>query len=183
MYIAELKGKLSSRVAEKEDLLTSNVFSFLKYADRQQFLRPFLAQIGILLQPDEAEQADFIFWPVFQDGTEPDLIIIAGRYYLLFEAKYGMTLFGQERGDMSDQLTREYDGGTDEAHNKNKEFHMFAITADYSRQKKLAKMKSRIDFHWINWQLITSFLERHIDIKGNAALFAVDLYNLLVAHV
>jgi hypothetical protein len=58
---------------------------------------------------------------------------------------------------------------------------MFAITADYSRpSEKLAKMKARIDFHWINWQLITSFLEKHLDIKGNAALFAIDLYNLLV---
>jgi len=28
MIMAELRGKLSDRIAEKEDILTSNVFSF-----------------------------------------------------------------------------------------------------------------------------------------------------------
>ena len=37
MYLAELHGKLSSKVQKMEDVLTSNVFSFLKYSEREVF--------------------------------------------------------------------------------------------------------------------------------------------------
>jgi hypothetical protein len=39
MYIAELKGKLSLTDERKEDILTSNVFSFFKYSTRKVFLK------------------------------------------------------------------------------------------------------------------------------------------------
>ena len=69
MYIAELRGKLSSRVECSEDILTSNVFSFFKYANREIFLKRYLANLGFDITTEEAINAQFIFWPVFEDGT------------------------------------------------------------------------------------------------------------------
>jgi len=39
MYLAEICGKLSSKVEGIEDILTSNVFSFFKYSKRTIFLK------------------------------------------------------------------------------------------------------------------------------------------------
>ena len=88
MYLAELHGKLSSRVERMEDILTSNVFSFFKYSSRDIFLKNYLNKLGFNISDQEAEEAEFRFWPIFEDGTEPDLVIIIGNYYLLIEAKY-----------------------------------------------------------------------------------------------
>ena len=38
MLLAALHGKLPSELSSMEDLVTSNVFGFLKYADRQRYL-------------------------------------------------------------------------------------------------------------------------------------------------
>jgi len=43
MYLAELHGKLSSKIQRMEDLLTSNVFSFFKYSTREIFLKEYLS--------------------------------------------------------------------------------------------------------------------------------------------
>ena len=48
MYLAELHGKLSSKLEGMEDLLTSNVFSFFKYSTRKIFLKSYLAELGLL---------------------------------------------------------------------------------------------------------------------------------------
>jgi len=87
MYLAELHGKLSSSVERQEDILTSNVFSFFKYSNREIFLKEFLSRSGCHVTSEEANKAEFIFWPRFEENTEPDLVIIVGKYYLLIEAK------------------------------------------------------------------------------------------------
>ena len=83
MIIAELNGKIPSKLDDKEDILTSNVFSFFKYSDRQ-LLKKYLFQLGIEVTLTESKNAEFIFWPSYDDGTEPDLIIICGDNYILF---------------------------------------------------------------------------------------------------
>ena len=97
MYLAEFRGKLSSRVERMEDVLTSNVFSFFKYSNRDIFLKNYLNKLGFNISNQEAEGAEFRFWPVFEDGTEPDLVIMVGNYYLLIEAKY-FSEFSKTRG-------------------------------------------------------------------------------------
>lgn len=72
MYIAEIRGKIPSEFEHKEDVLTSNVFSFFKYASRAIFLGPFLEMLGITATEKDLEDAEFIFWPTYEDGTEPD---------------------------------------------------------------------------------------------------------------
>ena len=78
MYIAELRGKLSRDQENKEDLLTSNVFSFLKYAPREVFLFEYINYLGISITKEDARSAKFLFWTTYSDLTEPDVVIIIG---------------------------------------------------------------------------------------------------------
>ena len=185
MYLAELRGKLSSRVERMEDILTSNVFSFFKYSSRDTFLNNYLNKLGIEVSDREAEEAEFRFWPVFEDGTEPDLVIIVGDYYLLIEAKY-FSEFSEGTKKDEHQLLREIRNGKLDAKNYNKEFKLIAITADYYFKEykfKVIPQKYRSHFKWTNWQSVSLFLDNILNcnpnIKGPERVFALDLYNLL----
>jgi len=135
MYLAELRGKLSFRIERMEDVLTSNVFSFFKYSSRDIFLKKYLNKLGFNVSNREAEEAEFRFWPVFEDGTEPDLVITVGNYYLLIEAKYFSEFSAGAKKD-ENQLLREIRNGKLDAKNYNKEFYLIAITADYYYKKE-----------------------------------------------
>jgi len=185
MYLAELHGKLSSRVERMEDILTSNVFSFFKYSNRDIFLRNYLNELKFKVSAKEAEEAEFRFWPVFEDGTEPDLVIIVCNYYLLIEAKY-FSGFGKKTETTGDQLIREIKGGQLEAKNYNKKFMLITITADYYYKKGkfvVIPQEFRPHFKWNNWQSVSSFLGNVLssnpNIKGSERDFSLDLYNLL----
>ena len=185
MYLAELRGKLSSRVERMEDILTSNVFSFFKYSNRNIFLKNYLNELGFKVSKEEAEEAEFKFWPVFEDGTEPDLIIIVGKYYLLIEAKY-FSEFSEGKEKIAPQLLREIKNGKLDAKNYNKEFKLIAITADYYFKEykfKVILPDFQAHFKWTNWQLVSSFLDNILssnpNIKGSEHDFCLDLYNLL----
>jgi len=185
MYLAELHGKLSSRVERMEDVLTSNVFSFFKYSSRDIFLKGYLNELGFTVSDQEAEEAEFKFWPVFEDGTEPDLVIIVGDYYLLFEAKY-FSEFSEGTKRIEHQLLRELKNGKLEAKNYGKEFKLIAITADYYYKEykfKVILRDFRSHFKWTNWQSVSSFLDNifssNPNIKGPERDFCLDLYNLL----
>lgn len=185
MYLAELHGKLSSKIERMEDILTSNVFSFFKYSTRNIFLKEYLKRLNLIITTEEANEAEFIFWPHFEKGTEPDLVIIAGRYYLLFEAKY-FSDFGKQNKSNKSQLIREIEEGILEAKNYKKEFKIIAITADYYFKKdKFAGILPKYEdiLIWTNWQLVATFLnnvlESTIQIKETERIFANDLYQLL----
>jgi len=185
MYLAELHGKLSSKIERMEDILTSNVFSFFKYSTRKIFLNEYLKRLGLNISAQEANEAEFLFWPRFEKGTEPDLVIIAGNYYLLFEAKYFSDFGGREKTTKS-QLIREIEEGILEAKNYKKEFKIIAITADYYFKKdKFTAILPKYEniLVWTNWQLVAKFLnnllEGNIHLKETERDFAKDLYRLL----
>jgi len=185
MYLAELHGKLSSRVERMEDILTSNVFSFFKYSSRDIFLKKYLDKLEFNVSDQEAEEAEFRFWPVFEGGTEPDLVIIVGNYYLLIEAKYFSEFSAGTEKD-EHQLLRELKNGKLEAKNYDKKFNLIAITADYYYKKeKFEVIPQNLcpHFKWTNWQLVSSFLDNILsinpNIKGPERDFCLDLYNLL----
>ena len=185
MYLAELRGKLSSRVEKMEDILTSNVFSFFKYSSRDIFLKEYLNSLGFKVTENEAKEAEFRFWPHYEDGTEPDLVIIVGKYYILFEAKY-YSGFGKKTETTDEQLKREFEGGLLESYSYGKEFYLIAITADYYFKKDKFKAilpKFESSFKWTNWQCIASFLDNILssnpNIKGSEWDFCQDLYRLL----
>ena len=184
MYIAEIRGKLSSRVEHQEDILTSNVFSFFKYADRKNYLRPYLNSIlmefGARITEKDAEKAQFLFWPSYDDKTEPDVVIIVGRYYILFEAKYSSD-FAKKTELSKDQLSREMEKGSQAAKNFGKQFFIVAVTADYNEPKeKFDEIKKLVKFKWINWQFITLFLEKRLKENIKNKEFSEDLYKLLI---
>lgn len=168
-----------------EDILTSNVFSFFKYSNREIFLKGYLYKLGFSISNQEANDAKFIFWPCFEENTEPDLVIIVGDYYLLVEAKY-FSGFAQGTKKNKAQLLREIDGGELDAKNYGKNFNLIAITADhYYKEDKFQVIPPDFisNFKWTNWQSVTSFLGNilgsSIDIEKQQRDFALDLYNLL----
>jgi hypothetical protein len=187
MYQAELRGKLSGNNEEKEDILTSNVFSFFKYSNRGLFLSRFLRLLKIKVTPEEAEKAEFEFWPQYDDHTEPDIVMTIGRYYLLFEAKL-LSGFGKETEIIESQIKRELKQGLMEALNQDKEFLFITITANYVHPKSIlveAPKKYHKYCKWINWQNVARLIN---SILINEAVrltpweweFANDLYQLLI---
>jgi len=168
-----------------EDILTSNVFSFFKYSTRDIFLKGYLNKLDFSISNQEADKAEFIFWPRFEENTEPDLVIIVGDYYLLIEAKY-FSDFAEQTKKTKAQLLREIEGGKLEAENYGKEFRLIAITADhYYKKDKFKVITSDVSpyFKWTNWQSVSSFLDNTLEtnenIKKQEQDFALDLYNLL----
>jgi len=168
-----------------EDILSSNVFSFFKYSTREIFLKGYLKKLGFDVSDQEANEAEFIFWPRFEENTEPDLVIIVGDYYLLIEAKY-FSEFGGETEKTEAQLIREINGGKLDAKNYNKTFKLIAITADhYYKENKFDVIPSefRAHFKWTNWQSVAAFLNNILQTKAGISQqehhFALDLYSLL----
>lgn len=185
MYLAELHGKLSREQENQEDILTSDVFSFLKYADRRAFLYPFLLLLDLPVSAEDAQNAEFIFWPSFDDHTEPDLVLIVGPYYLLIEAKYHSG-FGQETKQRAHQIIREIKGGKNEADAQGKIFKIVALTAHYSEKPEILRKipeEYRADVIWTNWQTIAAMIYQclaNASLTMETRLFATDLYDLLV---
>jgi hypothetical protein len=181
MYVAELRGKLSAEQENSEDLLTSNVFCFFKYARRSIFLKQLLSRIDVHLTDEELEEAEFLFWPSYDDGTEPDVVILAGDYYLLFEAKY-LSGFGRESKAHAAQIPRELLGGRQDAQTLGKsQFRMIAITADYRYPREKIPEAYRDAVTWMNWQAIADLLLTALEgADVPERRFAQDLYDLLV---
>jgi len=186
MYIAELKGKIPREFEFKEDILTSNVFSFFKYSTREIFLKALIDFLEITIGTTDLGNAEFIFWPKFEDGTEPDLLILIGGHYLLFEAKY-TSGFGQETEFIQHQLEREYLQGCLQAKTLGLKFSFFAITNDLFENKE--KYSDVPKFLWgkvkfINWQNVTSLIEKILSSKLALSvgdrMMAEDLYSLLL---
>ena len=184
MYQAELKGKLPPSASDREDVLTSNVFSFLKYSHRPTYLRQFLRLAGLEIPAAELCRISFAFWPTCRDGTEPNVVIETNTHYVLVEAKY-FSGVGEENGNPAGQLIRECQAGAIEASNRSKSFRLLLITGDATRPSSLlAKIpdRSRENVSWTNWQAIAQILLKELETSGTAApdhAFANDLYELL----
>jgi hypothetical protein len=183
MLLAALNGKVPSILIKSEDILTSNVFSFFKYAKRTTYLKSLLAFHAIYPTDEELKTAEFRFWPRYDDSTEPDVVIIVGNYYLLFEAKH-LSDFGAETEIRRGQVDREIEGGKNEAHSLEKKFLFIAITSHYNKPTMTLDQFCYGDnaiIHWMNWQAVASLLldilEKDSGIPDRP--FAEDLYNLL----
>lgn len=185
MYLAELSGKLSISEKNKEDILTSNVFSFFKYAPREVFLSAFVQSLGLEINDREIKEAIFQFWPQFDDGTEPDLIILMGNFYILIEAKFHSG-FGEGTSISDFQLFREFNNGMINAKSLGMQFVFIAITAHYSKNKFYSDISyfPNDQLIWTNWHqisiIIWEILQRNKTIKIETRSFAEDLYQLLV---
>jgi len=185
VYQADLCGKIPSPITKLEDILTSHVFSFFKYADRNIFLKNYLSNLGYEISAAEAREAEFIFWPRYEDNTEPDLVIIAGAYYFLVEAKY-FSSFGGKTDKTDAQLVREIREGSQKASKYGKQFVLIAITADHVyKDYKFTDIPSEYShcFKWTNWQKVAAFLLDKLNDEGtntpHVRGFVFDLYQIL----
>ena len=184
MYIAEIQGKFTPSEERKEDILTSDVFSFFKYAKREVFLYQLVKYLQLDIVKSDTVKAEFIFWPSYEDGTQPDLIILVGKYYLLIEAKFSSG-FGKSTDLIKHQLIREIEGGKLEAQNLNKEFHIIAVTAHYTKYHFYYDNPefSNYEIFWLNWHrialLIYGTLSKSKSLDLETICFAEDLYKLL----
>jgi hypothetical protein len=185
VYLAEIRGKISRKLEFSEDLLTSNVFSFFKYSNRSVYLAELFESLEIPFEHIDLEEAEFLFWPVYQDGTEPDLVLVTPNLYILVEAKYGAG-FGNGTLDRKAQLEREFEMGMEEAANLDKKFFLVTITSDYNFSVKkfndVQDIANSPAFRWINWQSISGILMlklvQYTDRLPDR-LFARDLLDLL----
>jgi len=184
MFQVEIKNKLSSEIENKEDLLTSNVFSFLNYSRRVLYLKAFLNFFEISVSDEALEKAEFSFWPRLFHGTQPDVVIVVGNYYLLFEAKL-CSDFAKGDHQTQDQISRELIAGKREAEQTNKQFIFVAITNHTCKPayvfEQLTKMQTKL-FRWMNWQSVYKIVYQILEHGGETVsdhLFARDFLNYL----
>lgn len=95
--LAELYGKLdplrNDSVDRSEDLLTDAVFGSVRHLPRREVLGPILAAVGAKVSDGALESAEVRLWQSFPvtrwtaSYIEPDVVIIAGRSIVVFEAK------------------------------------------------------------------------------------------------
>lgn len=177
MYKAELHGKLARGVEEAEDILTSNVFSFYLYSDRIH-LWTLLDFVGVPVTLQDAENAEFSFWPTLPDNTEPDLVLQVGNYYVVIEAKlhagYGEDTEDQEKH----QLLREARSGRKEALKKGLIFILLTITDEPVAHEwvyGVLKGADRTSWRWTNW----SGLARSLESRQPVGRMGRDLLDLL----
>ena len=143
MYQAELNGKLPSSASDREDVLTSNVFSFLKYSHRQTYLHQFLRLAGLNIKTSELHRVKFEFWPNYDDGTQPDVIIETDTCYLLVEAKF-FSGVAEENGNPAGQLIRECETGVNGGAQSRKVVPPFAFDGRcHATVQLLAQMPTR----------------------------------------
>ena len=121
LHKAQIHSKIPTHILELEDILTSDVFSFFLYSDRTTFLYEFLIRNKIKITKQDVNTAEFQFWPRFEDNTEADLLIKAGEYYILVEAKFKSD-FGKDTGKTKHQLIREIKCGLLDSQSLNKQF-------------------------------------------------------------
>jgi hypothetical protein len=194
MLQAQLRGKLTRREEDLEDLLTSNVFGSIKYIPYEDGLLPLLyscindngdAPIHAL-QP--ISLVDYEFWPWLQEanceGCEPDVLItiqfINGQKMLiLVEAKYlsDKSSEANEAEAPKDQLAREWDNLTSLAHRKKATQILLYVTADIGYPKKsikdscqeyMQKRKKDMRVFWISWRKLPNlFANKREDILSD----------------
>jgi len=139
---------------------------------------------GLIIKTSELHRVKFEFWPNYDDGTEPDVIIETDTCYLLVEAKY-FSGVAEEKGNPAGQLIREFETGAMEARNRAKTFRLLLLTDDATRPSRLlAQMPARFQekTSWINWQVIAQMISEVIEGFGADEPdyeFASDLYELL----
>ena len=142
MLLAQLHRKVPSEFEGMEDVLTSSVFALLKYLPSRLACKLLAEFADIPLQPGALELE---LWPRYstppgfpkpvgdaerdeetaiRGDTEPDVVIRAGEWLVLIEAKYRSAL-----DDSYDQLGREFAVGYQLAKGEDRRFGMVVVTA------------------------------------------------------
>lgn len=199
MLMAFLKGKLSSKQANMEDILTSNVFGTLQYLAPSKALLPFLSQaidsneLYLLRDLGEVSDVKYDFWPQFNEadcvGCEPDVVLRITKAngsttMILVEAKYlsGKSSEADENARPNDQLAREWDNLRLKAEKEKATPILLYLTAGLSFpaaeiNQSQAELKRDRNIEgticWLSWQHL------HSIIKESKEPMLMDLAGLL----
>ncbi|MCZ7385362.1 MAG: hypothetical protein O8C63_11530 [Candidatus Methanoperedens sp.] len=176
MLAAQLKGKLTRKEEDLEDLLTSNVFGSIKYTPYENGLIPLLSAAEDskgdypLRNLANISNVTYEFWPHLEgeDGNscEPDVLIritheTKHQTIILVEAKYksGKSSEADDGTKPNDQLAREWNTLTMKEKAANS--YLLYATADFSYPNKdiedaqseiKKKKRSKINIAWISWR-------------------------------
>ena len=182
MLQAQLRGKLSRKEEDMEDLLTSNVFGSIKYVSLSEGLAPILASSedmngnkGIQLLQEIAE-AHYEFWPRLKEqecnACEPDVLIRVKfandrKALLLIEAKYhsDKSSFADENVSPRDQLACEWHNLARRGEIEHALPILLYVTADLafpvediraSQEELRSKGLPEMTVFWVSWRRIYS---------------------------
>lgn len=191
MLAAQIKGKLTRKEEDLEDLLTSNVFGSIKYVTPENGLIPLLSAAEDLngkyplKDISQISTVDYEFWPLLNEENcnrcEPDVLIhvthtTGTKTIILVEAKYksGKSSEADDGEKPNDQLAREWDNLSVLARRKDLVPILIYITADFNfpntdveeaQFETKKKHDSKIDIAWISWRkLSVIFEESNYDI-------------------
>ncbi len=201
MLQAQLRGKLTRKEEDMEDLLTSDVFGSLKYVEPLEALMPLLCRsidqyekpLNLSLSSTTSGDISYEFWPRLEESgckeCEPDVCInirFAGKptIMILVEAKYLSGKSSESDGGKApmDQLAREWDNLRCLADRKKAIPILLYVTADtdYPRDdvtKSCAefedKRKGCMKVYWVSWREIPKILS-----SSNRAIL-IDLVQVL----
>jgi len=209
MITALCHGKLSKELEGLEDLLTSAVFSRLRYMPLNEGLADFLSFSTF---PDKSplfpsnltiESAVFRFWPWWQSGdcqgAEPDLVIDLRtsdgmQYKLLIEAKFRSGKSSEtdfEAPVPVDQLAREWDNLTSQCEAEHCVPLMIYLTADFgSPSDDLAQSAHEYDTKrnlskfpfrcaWLSWRHLRPALSHRASEAAKDIISLVDRLDLV----
>lgn len=188
MLAAQLRGKLTRREEDLEDLLTSNVFGSIRYVPSPDGLIPLLTSAESvngsfpLKDLQILEFPEYEFWPNMQEQNcnrcEPDVLIHltqnnGKKIIVLVEAKYrsGLSSEADETERPMDQLAREWDNLVNLAKRSNATPFLLYITADFSfpnkeineAQQEFSKKRNKcispkMNILWTSWRKLSKLL-------------------------
>jgi len=165
LFEAEKRGKTG-----EEDILTSKVFGILSRIDRKNILGQMIEKIGVIISPDEIENADIELWKDY-NGTAPDVSIETNSHLIFIECKLGSSI-------SIEQLRREYNEGV----KSRKKFNLICLTKDYVEPGEVIELKNEFScIHWMNWQTINAQLRSvsNISLDKISKELISDLSDLL----
>lgn len=183
MLAAQLKGKLTRKEENKEDLLTSNVFGSIKYVPYEEGLIPLLSSVEDIdgknpINLSQISNVKYDFWPQLNEENckrcEPDVLIYityttGTQAIILVEAKYksGKSSEADDEDMLNDQLSREWDNLLVLSRRKDAMPIFVYITADLAFPNKdledaqfeiEKKSKNEMDIVWISWRKLSVVL-------------------------
>lgn len=197
---AELHGKIDLSPGW-EDTLTDAVFSALRYLPADALGRVLSAGFpGLDFSGADLADVSFEFWPTFSNGYEPDVVIRAGKWMVIVEAKLGAG-FGKGESIEEHQLYREWEGGLTRASAEKRTGPiLLAVTADTREPDDVVEVREALGgrcittgtapdqvVRWLSWHQVGGVLDSLRDLNRNERLLVDDVLAVMerrrVRHV
>ena len=188
MLHAILHGKVSAKLRDQEDVLTSCVFGLLDTLPATLGLAPWLRQARTLrgtaltVDAEALDNAGPTFWPSYPlvDGrVEPDVLFDLGDSAILIEAKYGAGPSGwpsAEEGPLAGQLGRQWRAASAPGRSLELVYltagwtmpseEMEAMIAEVERMTEDRRFRDHL--YWLSWRSLPQALAKEAQTPRRA---------------